>query len=52
MPDPFDGTGKPYQGASYKGLLTVLVVSIALICVLWILYGQALDMIPESARPT
>ena len=52
MPDPFDGTGKPYQGASYKGLLTILVVSIAVIAILWILYGQVIDVVPENARPT
>ena len=52
MPDPFDGTGKPYGGGSYRGILTVLVVSIAVICVLWVLYGQVIDTLPSNVRPS
>jgi hypothetical protein len=50
--DPFDGAGKPYRGASYRGLILVLVLSLLAISVLWILYGQVVHLVPPEARPT
>ena len=32
----FDGAGKPYKGSSFRGVLTVLVVSVVIIAALWL----------------
>lgn len=52
MPDSFDGAGKPYRGSSYRGWLLVLIVSIAVIVLLWHLYAEALEMLPAGTAPS
>jgi len=32
----FDGAGKPYRGSSFRGVLTVLIVSVVIIAALWL----------------
>ena len=32
----FDGAGKPYKGLSFRGVLTVMVVSVVIIAALWL----------------
>lgn len=51
MSNPFDGAGEPYRGPGFRGPIIVLVVSLVVIAVLWIAYGEALDLIPSGARP-
>ena len=36
----------------HHGLITVLVVSIAVICILWLLYGQVVGTLPSNVRPS
>ena len=46
MPDSFDGAGKPYRGASYRGLIAVLIVSVIVVGLLWYAYSANLDVAP------
>jgi hypothetical protein len=48
VPSPFDGAGDPYRGSSYRGWILVGIVCIVVIALLWIAYGEALDLLPPS----
>ena len=51
MPDSFDGAGKPYRGASYRGLIMVLIVSVIVVGLLWYAYSANLDQVPTRLLP-
>ncbi len=51
MPDSFDGAGDPYRGSSYRGWMMVAIVIVVAVAVLWIAYGEALDVLPSSMAP-
>jgi hypothetical protein len=48
MPSPFDGAGDPYRGSRYRGWIVVAVVCVIVIALLWIAYGEALDLLPPT----
>lgn len=48
----FDGAGKPYKGASYRGLLIVLVVCLVAVGVIWLAYSAALNVDPTVPAPS
>jgi hypothetical protein len=48
MPDTFDGAGKPYRGSSYRGWILVMIVSLVVIVLLWVAYGDALVLLPAG----
>jgi hypothetical protein len=48
MPSPFDGAGDPYRGPSYRGWILVAIISIVVIALLWLAYGEALDLLPAG----
>jgi hypothetical protein len=48
MRNSFDGAGKPYRGSSYRGWILVLIVSVVVIALLWLAYGEALDLLPPG----
>jgi hypothetical protein len=48
MPSPFDGAGDPYRGGSYRGWIIVAVVCVVVIVLLWLAYGEALDLVPPG----
>jgi hypothetical protein len=48
MNSPFDGAGKPHKGSTYRGWILVLIVCLTVIALLWIAYGEALDLLPPG----
>lgn len=48
MQNPFDGAGEPYRGSSFRGWFLVMVVCLVVIALLWLAYGEALDMLPPG----
>ncbi len=48
MPSSFDGAGDPYRGSSYRGWILVAIVCVVVIALLWLAYGEALDMVPPG----
>jgi hypothetical protein len=48
MSDPFDGAGDPYKGSTYRGWIIVAIVCIVVIVLLWLAYGEALDLLPAG----
>ena len=48
MSDPFDGAGEPYKGSTYRGWILVAIVCIVVIVLLWLAYGEALDLLPAG----
>ena len=48
-PDSFDGAGKPYRGSSYRGWIVVLIITVVVIALLWLAFGEALDLLPPGA---
>jgi hypothetical protein len=48
MPSSFDGAGDPYRGSSYRGWIMVAIVCLVVIALLWLAYGEALDMVPPG----
>jgi hypothetical protein len=48
MQSPFDGAGKPYRGSSFRGWLLVLIVCLTVIALLWLAYGEALELVPPG----
>ncbi len=45
MSDPFDGAGEPYKGSTYRGWILVAIVIVVVIVLLWLAYGEALDLL-------
>jgi hypothetical protein len=45
----FDGTGKPYRGASYRALILVLIVCLVGVALVWLAYSAALNVDPGLA---
>ena len=52
MPNSFDGAGDPYRGSSYRGWIMVAVVIVVAVALVWIAYGEALDVLPSSVPPS
>jgi hypothetical protein len=50
MPSPFDGAGDPYRGGSYRGWIAVAVVCLIVIALLWLAYGEALEILPPGVQ--
>jgi hypothetical protein len=51
MSDSFDGAGEPYKGSTYRGWILVAIVSIVVIVLLWLAFGEALELVP-AGTPT
>ncbi len=52
MSDPFDGAGEPYKGSTYRGWILVAIVVVVVVVLLWLAYGEALDLLPAgTSRP-
>jgi hypothetical protein len=48
MSDPFDGAGEPYKGSTYRGWILVAIVIVVVVVLLWLAYGEALDLLPAG----
>lgn len=48
MSDPFDGAGEPYKGSTYRGWILVAIVVVVVVVLLWLAFGEALELVPAG----